>query len=73
MDVVLSSGGSNASGDSIELVRKPVKLCGEKDIEFIAYVKKNWAKEFKDTTQQSSQDNVLKLEKFYALVYRVIE
>ncbi|CAD6997367.1 unnamed protein product [Ceratitis capitata] len=32
--------------------------------EFIAYVKKNWHRELKDTTQPSSQDNLQKLERF---------
>lgn len=32
--------------------------------EFIAYVKKNWHKELKDTTQISTQDNLLKVERF---------
>lgn len=32
--------------------------------EFIAYVKKNWHKELKDTTQMSTQDNLLKVERF---------
>lgn len=32
--------------------------------EFIAYVKKNWAKELKDTTQQGAQENIQKLERF---------
>ncbi|KNC26662.1 hypothetical protein FF38_01353 [Lucilia cuprina] len=32
--------------------------------EFIAYVKKNWAKELKDTAQQGAQENIQKLERF---------
>ncbi|XP_067620144.1 nonsense-mediated mRNA decay factor SMG5 isoform X2 [Eurosta solidaginis] len=32
--------------------------------EFIAYVKKNWYKELKDTNQSCSQDNLLKVERF---------
>ncbi|XP_017464505.1 PREDICTED: protein SMG5 [Rhagoletis zephyria] len=32
--------------------------------EFIAYVKKNWHKELKDTTQAGNQDNLIKVERF---------